>query len=1030
MPRHALPRAVAALALFGLIAATAGPLAAQPAANKKVLTFADYDIWRTASGVALSRDGTHVAYLVGSDATDGEAVVRHVASGKEFRFARGTPVVTKDGKVVYGTPKFTPDGKRVLLPLTATKAELEKAKADKLKLDEYPKAALAVVDLASGTELDRITGFTSFQVGGEGAGFVIYRKGVLPDAGKTDAPPVASKGKGKGALPQTGGTTPPAKTTGTDLYVRDLTSTVARTIADVTEFSLSNDDKTLVYVVSGKAGEKNGVYALNPRFGTAAAPVKVGPGRYSGLTWDEKQARLAFFYDDSAVPSDTVAPPPRPAGTPPGTVVAPPAGPAVPPRWRVFVWDRLAKAASVPAARIPIGTAGAGFGALVAPAVAANAPAPSPSPLAEVFGPNTPGMKKGWALSPSNLSFSLDGTKLYVATAPERAPQPVGPFAPEDVQLDIWHWKDGAIQPMQKVRAAADRSRTYGAVVLLDTKQFRQLSDDAISVQQPGTGDWAVGTDDRKYRHMTGYASPVPNDLSLVNVRTGATQLLSTAATFGLGLSPSGKHLIGFDGKDWHTVSVPDGKKANLTAKLGAKFFNEDHDTPDDAPAYGGAQWTPDGKAVLVSDRFDIWKLAADGSGAENLTRTGRTQGIRFTLLRPRSPDDRTPVARTIDVTKPLLLGAHNLATHATGFYRLEPGTAPKMLLMGARSYGAPTKAKDADVYVLTVQTFAQYPDYYVTAPDFHELRRVTDINPKVKEYNWGKADLINYTSTDGDKLSGVLIKPENFDPAKKYPMVVYIYERLSDNVYQFRVPNVTRGQVINPTFYASNGYLVLMPDIAYKIGYPGASAIKCVLPAIQAVVDKGYVNEKAIGINGQSWGGYQIAYMVTQTNRFKAAVAGAPVSNMVSAYDGIRWGTGLPRQFQYEKQQSRIGATLWEAPLKFIENSPVFMADRVRTPLLMIHNDQDDAVPWYQGIEYFLALRRLGKEVYLLNYNGEPHNLANRKAARDFSVRMFQFFEHHLRDKPAPEWMEKGVPFLDRDKEKEQMKKLLGTGK
>ena len=235
-----------------------------------------------------------------------------------------------------------------------------------------------------------------------------------------------------------------------------------------------------------------------------------------------------------------------------------------------------------------------------------------------------------------------------------------------------------------------------------------------------------------------------------------------------------------------------------------------------------------------------------------------------------------------------------------------------------------------------------------------------------------------------------------------------------------------TVGTSINATFYASNGYLVFMPDIAYKVGSPGQSALKCVLPAISAVCEKGYVKEDAIGIQGHSWGGYQIAYMVTQTNRFKAAAAGAPVSDMVSAYGGIRWGSGLPRQFQYERTQSRIGGTLWEAPMKFIENSPIFMADRVQTPLLMLHNDQDDAVPWYQGIEYYLALRRLGKEFYLLNYNGELHGLRKRANQRDYTMRMFQFFEHHLNGKPAPEWMEKGVPFAERDKEKEQWKSLF----
>jgi dipeptidyl aminopeptidase/acylaminoacyl peptidase len=1048
MLRHALPRAraVAALTLFGLLFA-AGQLSAQPPtkpgggsgepaggspAKKKVLTFADYDIWRAATGVMISRDGQYVAYLVGSEGTDAEAVVRHVPSGKEHRFTRGPlPGPGLPGTVLPGgvltpgaAPKFAPDSKRVFLPITPTKTELEKAKADKLKTEDYPKGALVIVDLASGTELERISGVGSYQVAGEGAGFLIYRKGTLEaPKGPFPTPPGKGKGKGKGPNP-----TPPEDTapkTGTDLHIRDLNSAVERTIAEVTEYTLTNDEKALVYVVSSKTEAKNGVYVMNPRFGTAATPVKAGPGRYSGIAWDEKQTKLAFFFDDSQVAPENLAPAPRPVGPNPGAVGTGGPSPGTPPKWRVFVWDRFAKSEPASIARIPLGTSGAGFASIVAPVVAA-APSP-PSPLSEVFSPDTPGMKKGWTISTGGLRFSQDATKLYVSTAPERPAAPAGTPPADDIQLDIWHWKDEAIQPMQKLSAAADRNKTYGGVLLLDTKQFRHLSNESVSVQPPAAGDWAVASDNSKYRHMTGYLFPVPNDYSIVNVRTGDTKALLSAFGSALAVSPNGKYLRGFDGKDWFTISVPEGKKVNLTAKLGVKFFEEDYDMPSEPPPYRTAEWTSDGKFVLVSDRFDIWKIAVDGSSAENLTKIGRSLGIRFTILHPRSAEDRTP-ERTVNVSKPLLLGAENLATRDTGFYRLEPGSAPKLLLMGARLYGTPTKAKDADVYLLTVQTFSQYPDYYVTTPEFHELKRVTNINPKVKDYNWGKAELIKYTSTDGAPLQGILIKPENFDPAKKYPMVVYIYERLSENLHQFRAPNVVRGQVINPTFYASNGYLVLMPDIAYKVGEPGPSAIKCVLPAIQAVVDKGFVDEKAIGINGQSWGGYQIAYMITQTNRFKAAVAGAPVSNMFSAYDGIRWGSGLPRQFQYEKSQSRIGATPWEAPLKFLQNSPVFMADRVQTPLLMIHNDQDDAVPWYQGIEYFLALRRLGKEVYMLNYNGQPHNLTNRTAARDFAMRMFQFFEHHLKDKPAPEWMEKGVPFIDREKEKEQWKKLYGA--
>jgi dipeptidyl aminopeptidase/acylaminoacyl peptidase len=244
--------------------------------------------------------------------------------------------------------------------------------------------------------------------------------------------------------------------------------------------------------------------------------------------------------------------------------------------------------------------------------------------------------------------------------------------------------------------------------------------------------------------------------------------------------------------------------------------------------------------------------------------------------------------------------------------------------------------------------------------------------------------------------------------------MIVYIYERLSQGVYNFVPPRP--GTSINLAYYVSNGYLVLTPDIAYTIGSPGQSALKCVLPAIQAVVDKGFIDEKAIGIQGHSWGGYQIAYMITQTDRFRAVAAGAPVANMTSAYDGIRWGPGLPRQFQYERTQSRIGGTLWQYPMRFIENSPIFQADRVHTPLMMIHNDADDAVPWYQGIEYYLALRRLGKEVYLFTYNGEPHGLRRRPNQKDYTVRLQQYFDYYLKGAPKPDWMEHGIPYLEKD--------------
>jgi dipeptidyl aminopeptidase/acylaminoacyl peptidase len=137
----------------------------------------------------------------------------------------------------------------------------------------------------------------------------------------------------------------------------------------------------------------------------------------------------------------------------------------------------------------------------------------------------------------------------------------------------------------------------------------------------------------------------------------------------------------------------------------------------------------------------------------------------------------------------------------------------------------------------------------------------------------------------------------------------------------------------------------------------------------------------------------------------------------MTSAYGGIRWGTGMSRAFQYEKTQSRIGAPLWGRALQFIENSPLFWVERVQTPYLTIHNDEDDAVPWYQGIEFFSALRRLGKEAYMFNFNGEKHGLRERENQKYWTVYLDEFFDHFLLGKPEPEWMTKGVPYLERGK-------------
>ena len=265
--------------------------------------------------------------------------------------------------------------------------------------------------------------------------------------------------------------------------------------------------------------------------------------------------------------------------------------------------------------------------------------------------------------------------------------------------------------------------------------------------------------------------------------------------------------------------------------------------------------------------------------------------------------------------------------------------------------------------------------------------------------------------------MKGLLYKPENFDPAKKYPMIVYYYERYSDKLNSHYVPSPSRSTVNFP-YYNSNGYIVFVPDITYTTGHPGTDAYNSIMSGTLELMKRPYIDAANMGLQGQSWGGYQTAFMVTQTGMFKAAMAGAPVSNMTSAYGGIRWESGVVREFQYEHGQSRIGGTLWDKRDLFIENSPIFFADRITTPLLIMSNDTDGAVPWYQGIELFTAMRRLGKPAWLLSYNGEEHNLTKRPNRQDLSIRMSQFFDHFLKGGPEPKWMKEGIPAVLKGKE------------
>lgn len=624
-------------------------------------------------------------------------------------------------------------------------------------------------------------------------------------------------------------------------------------------------------------------------------------------------------------------------------------------------------------------------------------------------------LPEGWEISANkNLTFTEDGRRLYFGIAPKIYSPPKDTLLDEEkFKLDIWNTDDDRLQSQQMKELEKDKKKTYDVAYNISENIFITIADSIIQEVKYAkdlNSNYAIGLSYSPYYKLISWEDPPYKDIYLINLNTGEKSLIVQKQQYEADISPSGNFVIYWNKNDscWYTYSTSKNIHTKISLPEGINLSDELNDVPAPPEPYGIAGWTFGDENVLIYDRYDIWKVDQNNlTQAINLTKGRESKSIfRYINL------DKDSIF--IPQSNNLLLQYKNEETFNEGFYRINvnENRKPERLIESYNSFTKPIKSKNTELIIWQKSSYTEYPDLWLSNINFLEIKKLSYTNPQQEKYLWGTVELVKWKDSTGTEQKGLLYKPENLDTTKKYPMIVYFYEKYTDKIHTHYIPNPSRS-VINFPLYNSNGYIIFIPDLTYKIGYPGESAYNIVLSGTLAMLEREYINRNNLGLQGQSWGGYQVAYIVTRTDLFKAAMSGAPVVNMTSAYGGIRWESGLVRSFQYEQTQSRIGATLWERLDLYLENSPLFKADKIATPLLIMSNDNDGAVPWQQGLEFYNALRRLGKKAWLLSYNGEEHNLTKWPNRVDLSIRMKQFFDHYLKGAEMPEWMSKGIPAI-----------------
>ncbi len=616
----------------------------------------------------------------------------------------------------------------------------------------------------------------------------------------------------------------------------------------------------------------------------------------------------------------------------------------------------------------------------------------------------------------ANLNWSDDGQYLFYGRAEKLMQQDTTLLEDEIVDVEVWSSNDPVLYTMQNVNKKKDEEKSYVQVYDTETKQHKSICSPAWESASfaPGRNSRfiLVYTTDPYEKEATWMGSKRKN-LAKVDLLTGAVIPIRKGILTYPSISPLGKFAYGYSEIDstWWTYEFETSKFSLMARKNLPVFYDELNDAPDYPNSYGSAGWVEGDQSLILYDRYDLWAWSGKENQAPVALTNGREQNNVFRYVRTDYEKYSMPVQEK------WLVWAMNDLSKSTGYTWFNPTGFQLDSNLQLTPFEYPRyvrKARLADVYLYTKESFKVFPDLQLTQNRFLSSEKISDANPQQKDYAWGSIQLYHWMDFDSTMRVGQLVLPPGYDTLRSYPTIVNFYERATNDLHNHRTPAPHRS-TINYSFYASRGYVIFNPDITYQTGKPGESAYQIVMSGVTSLIKDRIADRENVALQGHSWGGYQIAYIVTRTNLFKCAESGAPVVNMTSAYTGIRDETGLPRLFQYERTQSRLGATLWEDPNLYITNSPQFKIDKIETPMLILHNDHDGHVPVEQGIEFYLALRRLDKPAWLLNYRGEPHWPLKWQNRKDFNIRMAQFFDHYLKGEKMPEWMAKGIPAIER---------------